>query len=110
MGYVVHFCRQTFVTYFVSALAMRKHSFKWANYALIAQVILVCFAIIIVGIDGDFIRNSAYVGLSSVTAYTKYQILQAQIAFAVIMMFLGLVYIAIYLYGTRRSKMASGKA
>ena len=78
----------------------------WATGVLIAQLILVIFATVLIGITGSFLASTAYY-LSLLTEnsstslfQTKLQIIQAQLAFGVLLMVSGLVYVALYIYVT----------
>jgi hypothetical protein len=79
----------------------------WATRVFIAQLVLIVFALILIGIVGSFVSaNAAVVSLYSsssvgTTNYgnnfsTKYQIMQAQLAFAILLLFSGLAYIIFY--------------
>jgi hypothetical protein len=68
----------------------------WATIALIAQLILLVFTFILIGITGNFV--SAYGIYGSV--YAGYGIVQAELAFGILLMFSALVYIGIYIFVT----------
>ena len=84
----------------------------WATRALIAQLVLLVFTFILVGITGDYVQNNGYLYSSyssSLTGYsstsstvytTKYQITQAQLAFGIMLMFSGFFYVGLYVYWT----------
>ena len=98
--------------YFHFVLVRKKNGSKdYSTRVLIAQIILVIFSIILIGITGNYVQTGGYVlsytygytltcgSSSSTTCYTtKYQLVQAQLAFGVLMMFSGFSYIAIYIY------------
>jgi len=78
----------------------------WATRVLIAQIVLLVFTFILIGIDGSFVssNSAAYSLLSSSNIGTsygnhftiKYQIMQAQLAFAILLMFCGFAYVIFY--------------
>jgi hypothetical protein len=83
----------------------------WATIVLIAQIVLLIFTFILIGITGSYVQSGGYSYISSysVSSYgtvssgsytTKYQIVQAQLAFGVLLMFSGFTYIGIYIYVT----------
>ena len=85
----------------------------WASRTLIAQIVLLIFSFILIGIAGDYVSNSGYIysstGYSSVVTYAtttsrsytvKYQITQAQLAFGILLMFSGWCYLGVYVYVT----------
>jgi hypothetical protein len=72
----------------------------------------ISFTFILIGITGNYVQTGGYssssiysTGISgtdgSSNSYTiKYQLIQAQLAFGVLLMFSGLTYIGIYIYVT----------
>jgi hypothetical protein len=82
----------------------------WATIALIAQLILLVFTFILIGITGNFVSvygnyGSNYGIYGSVygiynSGYSGLQIVQAELAFGILLMFSGLVYIGIYIFVT----------
>ena len=84
----------------------------WATLTLIAQLVLLFFTFILIGIAGNYIQNNGYLYssyYSALTGYsskspavynTKYQITQAQLAFGILMMFSGFFYVGMYMYVT----------
>lgn len=84
----------------------------WATRALIAQLVLLVFTFILIGIAGSYVQNNGYLYSSSYSSLTggsttssavytnKYQITQAQLAFGIMLMFSGLVYVGAYMYVT----------
>ena len=87
----------------------------WATRALIAEIVLLVFTLILIGITGDYVQNGGYAyswysytasSSSSATTYatsiftTKFQITQAQLAFGILLMFSGWTYVGIYIYVT----------
>ena len=90
-------------------VVLRKHgSRRFATVALIGQIILIIFSFILIGITGNYLSTGGYYNSSysisltnSSDAYaTKYKIVQAELAFGVLMLCSGLVYIGIYIYVT----------
>ncbi|CAF3664054.1 unnamed protein product [Rotaria socialis] len=81
----------------------------WATGVFIAQILLLVFTFILIGIVGNFVStNSNAYSASSNTSVgsvadifasfrTKYRIMQAQLAFAIILMFTGLGYVIFYM-------------
>ncbi|CAF3772188.1 unnamed protein product [Rotaria magnacalcarata] len=81
----------------------------WATRVFIAQILLLVFTFILIGIVGNFIstNSNAYSASSSTSIgsvadmfasfRTKYRIMQAQLAFAIILMFTGLGYVIFYI-------------
>ncbi len=78
-----------------------------ATRVFIAQLVLIVFTLILIGIVGNFVStNAAVVSLYSsssvgTTNYgnnfsTKYKIMQAQLAFAILLLFSGLAYVIFY--------------
>ena len=81
---------------------------------LIAEIALLIFTFILIGIAGNYVQNGGYIYSSlytvstfntattvATTAYTtKYQITQAQLAFGVLLMFSGWTYVGVYIYVT----------
>ncbi|CAF1340419.1 unnamed protein product [Didymodactylos carnosus] len=64
--------------------------------AAISQGVLICFSIIMIGIDGNFVQNGGYysnylssLNSTAIYSFTKYRIIQAQLGFAIIMMVTG---------------------
>jgi hypothetical protein len=68
----------------------------WATIALIAQLILLVFTFILIGITGNFVSIAGPV----LSGYSGLQIVQAELAFGILLMFSGLVYIGIYIFVT----------
>jgi hypothetical protein len=84
---------------------------RWATIALIAQLVLLVFTFILIGITGNYVQTGGYSsssvygisvsGTTSSNFYSiKYQLVQAQLAFGVLLMFSGFTYIGIYIYVT----------
>ena len=81
---------------------------KFASIALIGQIVLLIFSFILIGITGSYVSTggyyNSYYSISPTgtpgASTTKYQIVQAQLAFGVLMMFSVWVYIGIYIYVT----------
>jgi uncharacterized membrane protein len=65
----------------------------WATRVFIAQIVLVVFCFILIGIVGNFVQTQQ--GISSLYG-TKYQIMQAQLAFGILLLFAGFAYIIFY--------------
>lgn len=79
----------------------------WASRALIAQIVLLVFTFILIGITGNYIQAGViyntfnYYGLAiDNPADTKYRIIAAQLSFGIFLMLSGFTYIAIYSYVT----------
>jgi hypothetical protein len=73
----------------------------WATRVCIAQIVLLVFCFILIGIDGNFVQTQQGISSLSGTTYvnnfsTKYQIIQAQLAFGILLLFAGLAYIIYY--------------
>ncbi|UJR32422.1 hypothetical protein I4U23_019884 [Adineta vaga] len=77
----------------------------WATRVLISQLVLLVFTFILIGIAGSFVSASSaissltyvYSGISYGGTYgTKVGIMQAQLAFGILLMFAGIVYIVLY--------------
>lgn len=76
----------------------------------VTQCILFLFAIILIGITGDYVNkhhvvisdycSSDFTDLDKSSKYpcTKYQLHQAQLAFAILMLFSAILYIGLFLY------------
>ena len=92
----------------------RDRSRFWATRALIAELVLLLFSFILIGIAGDYVQSSGYLtssyyGVSynwastitdSSALSTKLKITQAQLAFGILLMFSGWIYVGLYLYVT----------
>jgi hypothetical protein len=83
----------------------------WATIVLIAQIVLLVFTCILIGITGHYIQTDGYIYSSSsdVNSYgtdssgpyaTKHQLVQAQLTAGSVLMFSGFIYIGIYIYVT----------
>jgi uncharacterized membrane protein len=85
-------------------LAYKKDGSRvWASRVLIAQIILIMFTCILVGITGDYVsRNSLLFDWSVLydRSNQKYRIVQTELAFGILLMFSGLAYIGIYIFVT----------
>ena len=92
--------------FFILALKWER-SRVWASRVFIAQIVLLVFTFILLGIVGSFIsaNSTIYSSYSSLYSYsttygknfqTKYQVMQAQLAFAIILMFCGWAYLIYY--------------
>lgn len=90
-------------------LVYRKDSCRmWATRVLIAQICLLVFTFVLIGIKGDYVQKwSRSISLYHISSNTidnpfsnKYRIVQAQLAFGILLMFTGFTYIAIYGYVT----------
>jgi hypothetical protein len=74
----------------------------WATRVCIAQIVLLLFCFILIGIVGNFVQtqqgiSSSIYGTTYINNFsTKYQIMQAQLAFAILLLFAGLAYIIFY--------------
>jgi hypothetical protein len=79
----------------------------WATRVFIAQLVLIVFTLILIGIVGSFVSSNAvvdslysswYVGTTNYgnNFSIKYQIMQAQLAFGILLLFAGLAYIIFY--------------
>lgn len=74
----------------------------WATRVFIAQIVLLVFCFILIGIVGSYVSTQSFVSLYtsysiSVATWTaKYQIMQAQLAFAILLLFAGIAYIVFY--------------
>ncbi|CAF1329748.1 unnamed protein product [Didymodactylos carnosus] len=66
-------------------MVLRKdRSRQWSTYVLFAQILLIVFCLIIIGIDGNFVQT--WNGLYNLSGFVnKYRIIQAQLAFAILM-------------------------
>lgn len=84
---------------FISALEKLSQSKRNTVIALIAQIVLFVFSFILIGISGSYVASyevgSYYTTVSSAQR-SKYQVMQAQLAFAILLMFTGLVCIVFY--------------
>jgi hypothetical protein len=84
----------------------------WATRVLIAQLVLLIFTFILIGIAGKFVETGGYSSSYDFARYisdpvgfadsytTKYKLTQAQLAFGVLLMFSGFTYVGIYIYVT----------
>ncbi|CAF1115607.1 unnamed protein product, partial [Didymodactylos carnosus] len=70
----------------------------------IPQGVLICFSIIMIGIDGNFIQNDGYysnylssLNSTAIYSFTKCRIIQAQLGFSIFIMVTGLVMFALCL-------------
>jgi len=84
----------------------------WATRALIAQLVLLIFTFILIGIAGNFVETGGYSSRDDISSYiydlddfpdsysTKYKLTQAQLAFGILLMFSGFTYVGIYIYVT----------
>ena len=86
---------------------MKDGSRVWATIVLIAQIVLLIFTFILIGITGNYVQTEStqyslynIVSSSSDPYPTKYRIVQAELAFGILLMFSGLTYIGIYIYVT----------
>ncbi len=68
----------------------------WATRVLIAQLVLLIFTFILIGIAGNFVEMH---DCSSSDA-SKCKVTQAQLAFGILLMFSGFTYVGIYIYVT----------
>ena len=75
----------------------------WATYVCIAQIVLLVFCFILIGIVGNYVSTQQTLvslygsySISASTFQTKYQIMQAQLAFAILLLFSGIAYIVYY--------------
>ncbi len=75
----------------------------WATRVGIAQIVLLVFCFIIIGIVGNYVSTqqgvtSLYGSYSIFTSTfsSKYQLMQAQLAFAIRLLFAGIAYIIYY--------------
>lgn len=75
----------------------------WATRVCIAQIVLLVFCLILIGIVGNYVStHQTLVSLESIysistsTFTTKYKIMQAQLAFAILLLFAGIAYIVYY--------------
>lgn len=75
----------------------------WATRVCIAQIVLLVFCFILIGIVGNYVSVqqslvSLYTtdSISASTFAVKYQIMQAQLAFAILLLFAGIAYIVYY--------------
>ena len=77
----------------------------WCTRVLILQLVLLVFTFILIGIAGNFVSTFGYVttlyGTSSSNSetssfVTKYHIMQAQLAFGILLMFCGFAYVIFY--------------
>lgn len=79
----------------------------WATRVFIAEIVLIVFSFILIGIVGSFVSAGAYVystySSSSINYLTygnnystKYAIMQAQLAFGILLLFSGVAYIVFY--------------
>jgi hypothetical protein len=84
---------------------------RWATIVLIAQLVLLVFTFILIGITGNFIQTGGYssydmniygIPISYIpnSYITKYKLIQAQLAFGILLMFSVFTYIGIYIYVT----------
>ena len=91
---------------FILALKWER-SRVWATRVFIAQIVLLLFTFILIGIVGSFIsaNGTIYSVYSSFYSYSttygksfqaKYQVMQAQLAFAILLMFCGWTYLIYY--------------
>ncbi|CAF3402619.1 unnamed protein product [Rotaria socialis] len=79
-----------------------------ASRVLIAQIILLVFTFILIGIVGSYVSSNSITNSTAYTTYygtnknltTKYKVMQAQLAFSIILMFSGLAYVIFYLVVT----------
>ena len=82
----------------------------WATRVFIAQIVLIVFSFILIGIVGSFVSAGAYLTSSYYSSIntsiygnnylTKYQIMQTQLAFGILLLFSGIAYIVFYLVVT----------
>jgi hypothetical protein len=81
----------------------------WATRVLISQLVLIVFTLILIGITGNYVQTGGYISSNVYSSYvsdtsssynTKYHIIQAQLAFGILLMFSGFTYVGIYIYVT----------
>ncbi|CAF3069477.1 unnamed protein product [Rotaria socialis] len=81
----------------------------WATRVFIAQAVMLVFSFVLIGIVGSYVSSysataaatttySAYYSTTNLT--TKYHVMQAQLAFAILLMFSGFTYVTFYLVVT----------
>jgi cytosine/uracil/thiamine/allantoin permease len=80
---------------FLSSVLAYHSSRLWSTYCLLANLLVLVFAIILVSLDANAV--SPYNALSS-TAPKKIQILKGQLAVAIFMLLLPFCFFAIYIY------------
>jgi len=101
---------QVIYVYYSSVLVRKRDASKvWAARVFIAQIVLLVFTFILIGITGNYIQTDEYdypdlVTLTidgSLNKYVmKYRITKAQLAFGILLIFSGLTYVGIYIYVT----------
>lgn len=81
----------------------KKGSRAWATRVLIAQLILLFFTFILIGITGDFVANinsQNYFTYATDDFIPKYRIVQTELAFGILLMFSSLIYVGLYIFIT----------
>lgn len=72
----------------------------WCTRVLIAQVVLLIFSFILVGIDGSYVSVNVITNTVASNLTTKYRIIQASLAFAILLMISGWAYLIFYMVVT----------
>ncbi|CAF1398821.1 unnamed protein product, partial [Rotaria magnacalcarata] len=80
----------------------------WATRVLIAQMVLLLFTFILIGIVNNFVSSNSFLVSSAYIGYyeldsnsvAKYRVMQAQLAFIILLMFAGFAYVGFYLFVT----------
>lgn len=94
-------------------LVQRKQRARvWATRVMIGQIVLLIFSFILIGIAGNYVSANSAITSNTYSAYSssysstssnlsqKYQVMQAQLAFAILLMFSGWFYVIFYLVVT----------
>jgi hypothetical protein len=107
-----HRKQEVIICMFIFVLVRKQNASRiWATRVFIAQIVLLIFTFILIGITGNYVQTYAYFGSGIYTSYssiywnwdkytTKYRIIQAQLAFGILLMFSGFTYVGIYIYVT----------
>ncbi|CAF4728652.1 unnamed protein product [Rotaria socialis] len=104
-----HTLHRTPATMNSSVIIKWERSRVWATRVFIAQAVMLVFSFVLIGIVGSYVSSysataaatttySAYYSTTNLT--TKYHVMQAQLAFAIILMFSGFTYVTFYLVVT----------